>query len=69
MTTGLVITIADVQRAGYCPSGARSWAEGQGIDFKRMTRGGGIPASELIATGDANALRVVELARKARPNG
>lgn len=64
-----IITIADVQRAGYCPSGARRWFESHDFDFKRMTRGGGIPASEMLATGDAHAKRVVALATKARPDG
>lgn len=56
------ITITDVRRAGYCPSGARRWAGANGIDFRAFLKDG-IEDAELLATGDAMAMRVVSRAR------
>jgi hypothetical protein len=63
----LRITITDVSRL-YCARGAKAWAEGQGIDFKRFLREG-IAADDLVATGDAMALRIVELKRREAGSG
>lgn len=54
----LRITISDVRRAGYCPSGARRWFEANGFDFRAFVKGG-VSAADLTATGDALAARVV----------
>jgi hypothetical protein len=64
-----VITITDIRAAGHCARGARRWFEEHGIDFRRVVREG-IPASELLATGDAIGIQVVERTlerRKALP--
>lgn len=49
-------------RIGFCGRGSRAWFRRHGLDWSAFVRGG-IPASKLIATGDALALRVVEHAR------
>lgn len=58
----LRISMADIMRAGYCPSGARRWFEGHGLDaqFKTLIKGGSMPADELLATQDAAGSRVVK---------
>jgi len=61
---GLIITISDIRRAGYCTRGAKGWFEGYGLDFRDIIKNG-ITAEDLLATGDAHAERVVS-ARVAR---
>lgn len=60
MADELIITITDVRRAGICTRGARRWFEGNGFDFRQFVADG-MPASELLETGDAYAERVVAL--------
>jgi hypothetical protein len=57
-----IITISDMRAAGHCVSGVRRWFGEQGLDFRDFLLNG-IPASTLIATGDAQAQRVVDLKR------
>lgn len=54
----LVITVTDIRRCGYCPQGQRRWFEAHGLDFRAFLKSG-IPAADLLATGDALAERVV----------
>jgi len=61
---GLVITIGDINAAGYCARGARRWFEGYGFNFRDIIKNG-ITAEDLLSTGDAHAERVVA-ARLAR---
>jgi hypothetical protein len=61
---GLVITIGDINAAGYCARGARRWFEGYGYNFRDIITNG-IPAEELLGLGDAHGERVVA-ARLAR---
>jgi hypothetical protein len=56
----LRITITDISRAGYCPSGARRWFDSYGLDFRAFLRDG-ISAGDFLATGDALAERVVQM--------
>ena len=58
-----IVTINDVRRAGYCPSGARRWAEMHGIDFRDFLKNG-IAASRLLETGEPMAIRAVETATR-----
>lgn len=51
-------------RAGFCARGARQWAVLHGFDWSAFVRDG-VPASALVATGDAMALRLVAHARQA----
>lgn len=63
----LQITMTDYRKAGFRPCmEARRWFREHGLydEFRVMTKGGSFPASKLIETGDANALRVVEVARQ-----
>lgn len=62
MADDLRITITDVTKAGYCGRGARRWFEAYGLDaqFRTLMKGGSMSAEELLATGDAAAVRVVE---------
>lgn len=56
---GLIITITDIRRAGYCARGARGWFEGYGINFRDVIKNG-ISAEALLATRDAHGERVVQ---------
>jgi hypothetical protein len=47
----------------YCNKSARPWFEQHGLDWNEFVKNG-IPEEQLIATGDALALRVVERARQ-----
>lgn len=53
---------------GYCVPGMIQFFERHNLDFKKFVRKG-IDADILIATGDAMALEVVEIARKESKNG
>jgi len=56
----LRITVTDVQLAGYCiGKGAKPWFKAHGLDFRDFLKNG-ILAADLIAAGDAHAVRVVE---------
>jgi hypothetical protein len=49
-------------RPGHCRAGAKAWFAAHGIDWRGFVRDG-IAAQQLLATGDAFALEVVEWAR------
>jgi len=58
----LIITTEHLRAIdGYCVAGAREFARLHAINFKQFIQNG-IAADELIKTGDALALRIVELA-------
>lgn len=61
MSTDVLVTIAHVRAAGLCVHGTRTWFARQGLDFRAFLARG-LPASVLLATGDAMAQRVVEVA-------
>ena len=63
MSMEVIVTIAHVRAAGLCVHGARTWFARQGLDFRAFLAQG-LPASILLATGDAMARRVVEVARQ-----
>lgn len=58
----LIITMRHVRAAKMCSRGGRAFAQRHGLDWDRFLRDG-IPASELAATGDAMALKLLEVAR------
>ena len=62
MSTDVLVTIAHVRAAGLCVHGTRTWFARQGLDFRAFLREG-IDAQTLLATGDAMAARVVEVAQ------
>jgi len=57
--------MTDIRAAKMCSKGARKWAQSKSIDWAKFLREG-IEAEELIATGDAMAARLVEVARERR---
>lgn len=61
---GVIVRIADLRAARICRLGARRWLRGHGGDWRAFVRDG-IPAAELmaLAKGDAQAARLVEVAR------
>ncbi|MDI3489551.1 MAG: hypothetical protein PWP11_828 [Thauera sp.] len=56
-------------RPGFCHSGTRALCARYGLDWAAIVRAGGIPASALIATGDALALALVDHARQEVSHG
>lgn len=65
MSEELLITLRDVRAQGWCCSGARAFCAQHNVDWK-VLRTTGVPASELEATGDAFALKIVEEKRNGR---
>jgi hypothetical protein len=60
----LIVTPLHIQAAHIClRPGAQSFFKRHGFDFRDFMRNG-IDAEKLIATGDAMALAVVDIARK-----
>lgn len=63
------ITLADARSLpmptgrGYCSRGLRDFGEKYGIDWEVFVHEG-IEEDELLATGDAMAIRLVEFVRK-----
>ena len=64
MTT-VVVTMRHVRAARMCSKGARAFFVRHGLDWATFVRVG-LPAEVIEATGDAMALRVVEVARGQR---
>jgi len=52
-----------MREAGYCNKGGRIFGEKHNLDWAKFVREG-IDEEELLATGDAMALKIVESARK-----
>jgi hypothetical protein len=59
-----MVNMQHVRAARLCSAGARVWLAHHGIELSRFLREG-VPAEELEATGDAFALHVAAIARKA----
>jgi hypothetical protein len=59
MSEGLRITMDDCVKAGHCAKGVRRWFNEQGLDF-RAFMAAGIPAEDMLATGDARGINVVQ---------
>lgn len=64
----MIITMADVQRAGHCASGARRWFEGYALDFRDFLKHG-IDVETFLATGSQYAIDIVNLKRERQKNG
>lgn len=62
MTPPVVVTMAHIRKARMCSRGTRTFFIRHGLDWQQFLKEG-IPAEKLEATGDAMALRVVEVAR------
>ena len=55
---GVTIVMNDVRLAGYCGPGLSTWLPAHGFDLRDFVRNG-LPARDMIATGDAHGIRVV----------
>lgn len=58
----VTVTMEHVRAARMCSRGARAFFERHGLDWQRFLTEG-LPAEQIEATGDAMALKVVEVAR------
>jgi len=58
----LIITMTDIRAAKMCSRGTRAFFIRHNIDWPNFLKNG-VPAETLENTGDAMALRVVEVAR------
>lgn len=57
----LEITITDIMNAGHCARLGKFFRDNDlAAEYRAMIKGGSIPASKLIATGDPRALRVAQ---------
>lgn len=56
------VTISDLRAAKMCSRGARDFFKRHGLDWSTFLKSG-LPAEEFLMTGDAMALRLVEVAR------
>jgi hypothetical protein len=59
--TELIVTHADMRALDYCNRGAREWFARHQLDWSRFITEG-LPATDLLATGDHLAQAVVEVA-------
>ncbi len=64
----LIITMNDIVRAGFCARKTPWWFSEHGLDFRHFHKHG-IAATELAATGDALAMKVIERALRAADHG
>lgn len=60
----MIVTVKHMRAAGVCRR-ARFWFEEQGLDWKDFVRNG-IEADKLLATKNAQAAYVVEVAARGR---
>lgn len=60
---GLIVTKYDVRAAKVCQavSGGKRWMLRHGLDYRELIKNG-LPAEQFLATGDAIAARLVEVA-------
>ena len=61
----MIITMRDIRAARMCSRGTRAFFARHGLDWSAFLENG-IEAEKLTATGDAMALKVVEVARRVR---
>ena len=57
------VKMSDMRAVGYCRRGVKAFLESHGIDWNVFISEG-VPAELLEATGDAQALKVVDYVRK-----
>ena len=55
---GIIITVDDMRASSQCAGGSRAFAAKAGLDWQSFLNNG-IPAMQLIASGDPVAVRVV----------
>lgn len=57
----VIVTVEDLAPAGMCPSGAKTWADARGLDFKGFLKNG-CPVSFLRALNCPYANRACDQA-------
>lgn len=62
MSDDVIVTMKHIRKANMCSGGPRSFFKKHNLDWSDFLKNG-IPASKLLATGDAMAALVVEVAR------
>lgn len=58
-----LVTLTHARKLGYCAQGMREFARIHGLDWQRFISHG-LPAADLLATGDHMALEVVRVAQR-----
>lgn len=58
----VMVTMKDIRAANMCGRGTRNFFKRHGMDWQRFAKEG-LPEEDFIATGDAMAMQVVEVAR------
>ncbi len=58
----MIVTLSDARELGYCSRGMRDFFRRHGLDWSRFIREG-LPADDLLATGDAMVETLVEYVR------
>lgn len=61
--TGPIVRIKDARKLKYCSRGARDFFIKHGLDWRDFLKNG-ISASELEKTGDAMAMKLVNVAER-----
>lgn len=64
----LRITIKDVRLAGHCVRGAKDWFQNHNFNFEDVIRDG-VLARDMVATGDEQGIRVVQMKLEREING
>jgi hypothetical protein len=62
MTDPVIVRMRHIRKVKMCSAGARAFAERHGLDWNAFVSDG-LPEGVLIATGDADAMLVVQAAR------
>lgn len=65
MSEDIRVTTEHTRKLNYCAFGLRAFYRKHGLDFKQFLEEG-TPVANLEATGDAMAIRAVEVARGLR---
>lgn len=58
----VMVTMKDIRAAKMCGGGTRRFFKKHGMDWQEFSKNG-LPEEQFIATGDAMAMQVVEVAR------
>lgn len=61
MKTEVIVTMAHVQKAGFCAPGLRTWSKQKGFDLRGFLKNG-MPASRVAELNDGLANRVLAVA-------
>lgn len=62
MSEQLIVRLEDIRALKFCSRGTRDFFQRNGMDWATFIKEG-LPAEQFEATGDAMALKVVEVAR------